>query len=226
MKAKKQKYWLVVHARADEAVSAEEKHARFFEGIKDVPPPWGLGDRPAPPTPQFGRMSLASISLTRFFGDGVQRAMLSYVYRRWLRDDGLSDDALNITFDPAKVDVYHLIYTVIPKYIMAFDSYLVEYFDDQFIDLAWETPLGKRVPSNPRFNVSYVWPVSFFDQLLCRRAFNLSPAEVLARLQGKIEHAQLLYNGVYLVGSSQALPFDEARRLSREMKDALQGEKK
>ena len=135
----------------------------------------------------------------------------------------LADDRLIIDFDPAKVDVHHLTYTVIPRYIEAFDAYLVKYYDEQFVDLAWETPPEQRVHTNPRLNVNRVDVVCFYDELLCRRAFNLTPAEVMGRLQGKIEHAQLLHNGVYLVGSSQVLPSSDAQNLCREMKNALLG---
>jgi hypothetical protein len=232
MKKKKQRYCLVFHARVDEAVGAEQRHARFFGGIKDIPPPWGLGDRPAPPAPDFGRSSRANIGLTKFFGEGVKSAMLSYRYRRMLSDDGYSDDGLTIDFDPAKVDVHHLIYTVIPRYIEAFDAYRVDYYDEQFVDLAYErreeegrityTAKSKEYV-NPRFKVKQVWLVSFYDELLCRRAFNLSPAEVMERLQGKVEQSQLLQGGVYLVGSSQVLPVSEAQILCQEMKRALLG---
>lgn len=237
MKKKKQRYCLKFHARVDEAVSAEQRHARFFEGIKALPVPWGLGDRPVPPIRDFGSpsspsISSASIGLTKFFGDGVKRAMITYWYRRNLRDDGYSDDRLIIDFDPAKVDLHHLIYTVIPRYIEAFDAYRVDCYDEQFVALAYEereeegritfTPKSKEYV-NPRFKVEQVEVVSFYDELLCRRAFNLAPAEVLDRLQGKIEHARLLHNGVYLVGSSQVLPLDDSQRLCHEMKAALLG---
>jgi hypothetical protein len=159
--------------------------------------------------------------LTKFFGDGVKRAMITYSYRRNLRDDGYCDDCLRIDFDPAKVDVHHLIYTVIPRYIEAFDAYLVKYYDEQFVNLAYEeraeegritfTAKSKEYV-NPRFKVEQVWPVSFYDELLCRRAFNLTPAEVMERLKGKVEHARLMHNGVYLVGTSQVLPLDDAQK--------------
>jgi hypothetical protein len=220
------------HARVDEAVSAEQRHARFFEGIKEIPVPWGLGDRPVPPTPEFRRRSVAAIGLTKFFGIGVKRAMITYRYRRLLSDDGYSDDGLIIAFDPAKVDVHHLIYTVIPRYIEAFDAYRVDYYDEQFVDLAYEERVEEggvvytsksKEYVDPRFKVDEVWPVSFYDELLCRRAFNLTPTEVLRRLEGKVEHGRLLHGGAYLVGTSQVLPIEEAQKVCREMKSALLG---
>jgi hypothetical protein len=214
--SKAQRYWLVLHARADEAVSVEQKHARFFGGIKGVPEPWGLGDRPAPPAPKFKGGSSASVGMTKFFGGGVHRAMMSYRYRRLLSDEGLSDDLLNIVFNPAKVDLRNLVYEVVPRYIEAFDAYLLEFFDDQMIDLAAEELKG--APVNPRQYVHRVGMVSFFDGVLCRRAFGLTPAELAGRFEGKIEHVQLMHNGVYLVGTSQLLPLDAARTLCGEMK--------
>ncbi len=220
---KKQPYWLVFHARPNEAIPAQQKHNLFFERIKALPAPWGLGDRPVPPAPQLKRMDCGVIGLTKFFGDGVKRAMLSYEQRRNLQDKGSSDDLLNITFDPVKVDLHYLIYTVIPKYIEAFDAYLVEYFDDRFIHLAWDTPAEQRVYSDPRNEVKRVNIVGFYDELLCRRAFNLTPAKVMERLQGKIEHSRLAATGVYIVGTSQLLGFDEAQNLCRNMTTALLG---
>jgi hypothetical protein len=231
MKPKKQIIHLAFHSRAAEAVSVEERHARFFEGIKGLPVPWGLGDRSVPPIPAFKGASVV-FSMSKFFGDGVRRAQMTYVYRRMLEDRGSSDDLLIITFNPAKVDVHILICTVIPTYIEALDAYLVEFFDDRFIDLAFEERVEQgritftaksKEYVNPRFKVERVNVVSFYDELLCRRAFNLSPAEVVERLQGKVEIARLLHNGVYVVGSSQVLPFDEARKVCREMTTALLG---
>lgn len=220
---KKQRFCLAFRARVNEAIGAEQVHARFFASIKDTPLPWGLGDRPVPLAPEFGRLSSASIGLNKFFGDCVKRAMLIYRYRRMLSDDGTSDDSLIIDIDPAKVDLCQLTYTVIPEYVVAFDAYRVDYYDEQFVELAYATPLEQRIQTNPRFDVKRVEVVSFYDEVLCRRAFNLSPTDVLHRLEGQVEHARLLHTGVYVVGASRALPFNEAQQLSRGMTSALRG---
>lgn len=96
MKRTSQKYWLVFHSRADEAVSAEEKHGHFFKSIKNLELPWGLGKRPIPSCPEFKAGVCAISGMTKYFGEGVSRAMLAYRYRRNLPDDGLSDDSLCI----------------------------------------------------------------------------------------------------------------------------------
>jgi hypothetical protein len=64
--------------------------------------------------------------------------MLAYRYRRMLSDEGYSDDGLSIDFDPVQVDLHQLVFSVIPKYIEAFDAYRVDYYDEQFVTLAYE----------------------------------------------------------------------------------------
>ncbi len=78
------KYWLVLHARIDEAVGAEQRHHKFFDGIRHLPQPWGLAEQPIPPAPDFKRSSAAIVPLTNRFGPGFIRAMLNYRYRRLL----------------------------------------------------------------------------------------------------------------------------------------------
>lgn len=113
----------------------------------------------------------------------------------------------------------YLLYTVVPQYCEAFGSYLVEYFDDAMIDQ--DASELKGLPVNSRFFVHRVGVVSFFDELLCERAFKLKPSQVFDRLQSKVEYLKLLNGGVYLVGSSRVLSLDAANALCRELKDAL-----
>lgn len=215
------KYWLVLHSRADVSVAPETKHSSFFERIRELPGQWGGSDLPVPPMPRFKGGSSASTSLTKFFGQGIHRAMVTYRYRRMLSDDGLSDDLLNIVFNPHVVSLRELLLVAVPKYIEAFDAYLAEYFDDAVIDLPPEENL--KAP-NPRTDVKRIGPVSYFDDLLCRRAFGIAPERVLARCQAEVEHVELVAGGAYLLGSSKVLSMNEARLLSERMMRAIRGQ--
>lgn len=174
----------------------------------------------APSRPSFGRSSSAIVSLTKFFGTGVSRASVTYPYRRMLGDNSLSDDLLSVTLDPEKLDVRYLLYTVIPTYIVAFDAYLVEYFDDGMIDAAWDDPAG-RVDVDIRQSVGRINVASFYDEILCRRAFDLSPAEVVDRVAGRVEHSRLVGDGAYLIVTSKALPTEQIREVCSEVFAAL-----
>ncbi len=118
-------------------------------------------------------------------------------------------------FNTAKIDTEVLVETVIPAYISAFDAYLVEYFDDKMIELEAEELKG--LAYNPRLHVHRVGPVAFYDDLLCRRAFNATPDELASRLRGKAEDLRFVGNGLYVIGSRQTLPLADAIELCRDM---------
>ena len=210
----KQRYWLVFHSRPNESLSIQEKHAHFFAGTAGLTESWGIGSRPVPEL-RFKGAWPSALNLKPYFGQGVHRAMLVYSFRRGPSSDGHDDDLLNITFDPSKVDVGYLIAKVIPTFIKAFDAYLVEYFDEAMIETAAEELRG--LPVNPRRYVHRVGLVSFFDEQLCRVAFNLSPPEVLVRVEGKAERAELLHGGTYIIGAGTPLSFDDAQAKCREL---------
>jgi len=216
METNAQRYWLEFASRASLKVSVEAKHSAFFEGIRHLPEPWGLGSRPIPPVPDFGGDIDAIYSLKEILGDIVCESHVAYRYRRNLSDDGYSDDDINIILRPARVDVKHLLYTVVPAYIAAFDAYSFACSDEQFIDIE-----ALRPRPNPRHGVYRVGPVSFFDELLCQNAFGLRASEVVGLFTGRIENAAVLHNGAYLIGSSQVQRFEESQKLSKEMHQYL-----
>lgn len=216
-----QKYWLEFASRTRKEVSVETKHTAFFEGLKGLPEPWGLGSRPTPPVPNFKGSVLALCTLTKLLG--VSRSDIIYQYRREFPDDSQYDDRIVIIFRPSKVDMGHLVNTVIPAYIKAFDAYRVEYFDDAFIPfLAQRT----RDRHNKRNGVNDIWPVNFFDDLLCQRAFGLTASAVVSLFTDKIERAIALHGGAYLIGSSQVLSYEQSQGLSNEMQQHLLANRK
>ncbi len=46
-------------------------------------------------------------------------------------------------------------------------------------------------------------PVSFFDDILCRRAFGIGAEEVVRRAAPECEHAELLLGGAFLIVTSE-----------------------
>jgi len=46
-------------------------------------------------------------------------------------------------------------------------------------------------------------PVSFYDRLLCQKAFNLEPEEIVGRLQDHVEKVYYHHDGVVVVYSSK-----------------------
>ena len=72
-----------------------------------------------------------------------------------------------------------------------------------------------------RHGVFRIHPVSFFDRQLCVRALGLQPEAVISRLAGKVEKAELYYDGVLIVSSSRPLPLEAADQVNRDVWAAL-----
>jgi hypothetical protein len=221
-----QRYRIVFRSRVDDSTGAGQRHQRFFENIRELGEPWGLGEHAVPPESDLISNAPAVVSFMQFAGNGITRTPVAYRFSRLLLDDGSFDDTLAIDFDPTKVAVPELIQTVMPKYIDAFGAYRAEMYDEQWADFSYQnrTIVGRatvaskpKESANPRRSIERVDVVSFYDADLCSRAFGLSSAEVLKRLDGKVERVQLLRDGVYIVGASQVIPFDTAQELCRGM---------
>lgn len=212
------KYVLLLHSRPSPDVSAEEKHATFFRGIKELGEPWGAGSRVMPRAPAFNGNVGAVGDMRGYFGEGVRKAQVMYRYRRSLDDTGLCDDRLTLVIDSYKIDNYKLIYNIIPKYVSSFDSYLAEYFDDRWVRIEREV-IGSR--NDRRFGIQQFGAATFLDSMLCERAFGLSPADFQERLKDVAECVQLMYTGVYIVGTSRILSFPDAQQLCSKIKTAV-----
>lgn len=213
----KMKYDLMLRSRAKPHEPYEEKHARFFARLRDMPQPWGLAGQEPPVYPKMGSHELDGVRFGKLLGKSI-RARAIYLYRHpgLAKDIGMNDDFIDMSFNPEKVDYQSLVREALPLYIEAFDGHLAEIKDDGFtyIDFdAWQAS-GK----DGRNGVYRVAPVAFFDRLLCQRAFVLSPEQIADRLSGRIEEVRLIHDGVYLIGSSEPLDLETADKLSWDMK--------
>lgn len=212
------KYELMLRARANPRESIEAKHERFFARLRDMPHPWGIAGQQAPQPPDVGGHELIGTTISKLLGKGV-RGQICYLYRHdglATEDRAMNDDFVDLSFDPRRVDYRQLVLEALPAYIGAFHGYLAEVFDEEFTHSDFDAWRASGIDS--RDGVFRVHPVTFYDATLCQRAFSLSPKQVAERLYGRIEDVRLIHNGVYLIGSSAPLEFEQADRLSQDMK--------
>lgn len=217
MTVTKMKYDLMIRSRGNPEKPYEEKHERFFARLRELPGPWGMMGQESPSAPSCGREIAADSPLGKLLGKGIRGfAYYRYRYPGLGEDISMNDDFVTLTFNPEKVDYQSLICQALPAYIEAFDGYLAEIRDDGLFDDDFEAK--RKLKTEDRETVYRVHPISYFDRLLCRRAFDRTPEQVAAHLSGKIEEVRLLHDGVYLIGSSRPLPLAEADKLSWDMK--------
>ena len=218
------RYYVEVRARAEEEQPIPDKHKEFMDELVRIPKPWGLGGGPAPSAPSPGHELIAELAMRRHFGRGVQTPYLTYQYRySFGADMAIYDDHFTMFINPKRVDYQSLVLEAVPQYIMGLRAYLGRVGDEEFIFADQERRQEKGVTFSARSEVDRVWPVSFYDEELCQRAFGLSPKAVAKRLQGKVEQVSNICNGVYIVGSSKVLEFEEADRLCWQMKAWIEG---
>lgn len=215
------KYELIVRSRAQKSESIAQKHARFFSELSKIPQPWGIGGSAFPEPPDPGRNLGAGTSISKLLGKGIS-GRVYYVYRRDFEDLGMHDDFCDMSFNPERVDYKQLVCEVLPRLILAFHAYFAQVGDTEFghMDFDAERTAGM---GDTRFGVFRIRPVSFFDKILCQRAFGLQPDEIAKRLESHVEKVTLLEGGVYILGSSQPLRIEEADKLCWELKRLVTG---
>ncbi len=151
-------------------------------------------------------------------GKGL-RGEVSYPLRHkdYLRDIAHHDDSMIIEFDSGGVDFGELTRQVFPQLIEAFGAYRAAVKDDAVSLEDWPRiaalakSTGKDVDG--RDGVFRIHAVNYFDKMLCMRAFNMEPAELIKRLGGVFDRAEPFLDGVLLVCTKVAPDADELGRI-------------
>lgn len=118
-------------------------------------------------------------------------------------DRAQSDDFMTIRFDEEKADYRAFVIGTLPKLIATFRPYRGACQTDSTVALDdWDEvrSLSERTGRNEdgRDSVYRIWPVAYYDDILCRRAFGLEPDEVVNRAAPACEEARLLEGGAFL----------------------------
>jgi hypothetical protein len=75
-----------------------------------------------------------------------------------------------------------------------------------------------------RDTVFRIWQINYWDRELCRRAWNLTSEEVVARLTGSVERASVLHDGAYVVVSKDHLTIPAVEEIDARLRPLLTSE--
>lgn len=222
-------YEIELRHRARTNESHQDLHRNFMGAMSRYDAPWGYKDREMPKAPEFGE-NLTSVVELRALSGKNRKSYICYLYRSdtHLKDKAQFDDIAFIRFESQKIDTRDLFQQVFPAYIEAFGCYRAAIASSDF-DLRnadWDRVVelcnssGKDVDG--RDGVYRFHPANFFDRELCRRAFDLTPEQIVKRLEGKVEKASMLNDGVLIIYSTK-LPAtrEEYEQIDREIKPLL-----
>ena len=106
--------------------------------------------------------------------------------------------------------------TVFPTYIKAMRPYLGKMYDVDLATADMGTPnfdTGEFY-ENPdyvqsRKGIYRIWPANYWDSDLCRRAFNLTPEEIVKRVKDQVATCEVFEHGVLLIYSNEQMSIEE-----------------
>jgi hypothetical protein len=211
------KYDFDIRAIAFENQTIEDKHTIFLDKLAKLGRPWGLVDEPLK-VPDCGSELVAMPNVSKVLNKvkGVG-GWFMYHFRRPFDDSSSYDDKIMLSFNPAKIDYRSLIDDALLSYVAAFDAYYAEIADQEFLHIDFEE--SRKV--NSRYHLYRLQPVSYLRRDYCDRALKLSPAQIVARLNGQVARVEEALGGVFIVLTYDPLSTDEMNNLCWEKKALL-----
>jgi hypothetical protein len=147
----------------------------------------------------------AAADLSTCLVSGVTGAVL-YASRmpKSIQDRAMSDDVLTLRVEGDAVEWGDFTRRVFPAVVTVFSPYRASVItdpDQEVLDFDAICDEAERTGRDidGRDSVFRFWPVNYFDDLLCRRAFGITATELVGRLSGKIESARLVGSGALLL---------------------------
>ena len=220
------KYCLNLRHRALLDESVEKKYELFCESLMEFNKPWGLKEIPSP------NIKLYKGELCTIFelNDLSSRGLKSYIQyplrsEKYLKDKAQYDDIVIIEFRDKNKDLSSFVKDIFPCYVKSFDCYRASIISRDLSANDWPVIVeqcnstGNDVDG--RDSVYRINEINFFDKELCKRAFRLTPEEVVKKLKGKVESVDLFDGGVILVYSSTLLPIEELEEIDAKVKGWL-----
>lgn len=151
----------------------------------------------------------AASDLSPCLVDAVNGA-ISYASRlpAAIMDKATSDDSIILKFDSDEIDFHKFCNDIFPKIVEAFSPYraaIITDLDqdlDDFEDIVQESQsTGKDIDG--RDSVFRIYPINYFDNAMCKRAFGIASSEAVEALKTSIERAEEIAGGALLLVSSE-----------------------
>lgn len=187
-------YLLHLRARPEDSLSPIKRHHRLIKCLDALSTKsWGFDSSRLKSFDASDALPIAQCALTRGFRTKVKGAVW-YFNRDIITNHGRCDDVLDLEFDPSKQDYNFIMDSVFPKLVLSFGCYFG-------LIAEWEEWTERSVRlgfREMRTTVEQFDIVNYFDDTLCRAAFNLRPSQVARRLDGKVTSAELFANGILI----------------------------
>lgn len=133
-------------------------------------------------------------------------------------DDGMT---ISVNINNKLMDYEFFVKSALPVYIEAMQPYLVELIvsDESVASKQW--PIDAVETKDFRDGVRRIWPANFWDRELCRRAFHLTPEQVVRCLEGHVAEARVFMDGALIVCSHERIPNEKILAIDGELRPLL-----
>jgi hypothetical protein len=172
-----------------------------------------------------GQGESAAVDLSPCLVRGL-RGAVSYASRvpGAVVDKAIADDVLVLQIDNEAMDFQSLCRQTFARLVEAFLPYRAAVITDLDLDLDDFESIAQEAQRtgrdvDGRDTVYRIHPVNYFDDLMCVRAFGVDAAELVARLQGKIEFAQSICSGALLVVVAEAVQGEQLASLDSRVRE-------
>jgi hypothetical protein len=207
---------VMIRRRAALCETKEAINARLVKKFVDLPEFWA-----STKIASDALLDIGEENATLVFRDALQEGIRGQVVYRarfpgsLSRDRATADDFMTLRIDPKKVDCTAFCRDILPKLLEIFGAYRAALRTDEKIILADHDRRvalyrGRGPDRDGRDGVERIWPVNFFDDVLCQRAFGIGAEEVVRRAKPECEHAEFILGGAFLIVTSDIVTGETA----------------
>lgn len=215
---------LEIKRRREDKENIASLHEVVMDRLRSIALLWADQDKQPGPLVQNEMSSVADLTPALAFGFS---GSVRYISRTALEnaDDASFDDSLTIGInldqitDTRDFDYRIFARSLAPRVIEAFGAYRAKMNTDEARAVSdWDMVRHEMIEHNRsiegRDGVIRIWPVSYFDDTLCQRAWGLSAEEVVRRAAPGCEEAYPLAGGAFLLVTSELVRGDALDDLS------------
>lgn len=217
----KLKYSLDAYALVESDEAIAHVHDRIFQHLSSHSKM--CLDRIIPEAPKIkGGNILAICDPSEFLPPGM-KGNFCYSYRP---DAGAphGGDSASLEFKADSEFYKDIIEDFVPALIRGMDPYMLTLGDQRFKDPVISSEGIIKVGA-PRASGCELYPVFFMADWVILQKYKITPEEAVAALAPVVASASLLESGLYVVGSADVLPYEEAKELVHKIEARLMAAK-
>lgn len=213
-------------ALMEEAVS--ELNSKFMEEFATLAGFWAADARARDAILDLGVGETATLDMRRSLAPGLS-GQIVYAPRidgYLSRDNAQSDDYITLKLNSDRSDYKEFCERIFPRLIDIFQPYrgAVETDSDLAMadwDIICEQSQAVERDIDGRDSVFRIWPVAYFDNILCQRSFGRNAEEVVERVSEECERVELRKGGAFLIVTTHLMTGDALNEINSRVMSRL-----